>query len=104
QLEPQVVGDRNDRRGAAQYETRCGANPREPADVANVAAVRGDDERGSAGQRTDEARGNEEVRIDDVRSEAARSCAGRGCQPEVLHLGAAPPIENRAPDVVASRD
>src|SRR5204863_160749 len=58
----------------------------------------------AAGDRTDGAGRNEEVRVDHVRSEVARSCERRSCQPEVLHLGAAPPIENRALDLMAACD
>ena len=57
-----------------------------------------------AGERADQPGRNEEVRVDDVGLEAARRGERRAREPEVLHLAAAAPIENRALDLVAARD
>ena len=48
--------------------------------------------------------GNEEVCVHDVGLEAARRGQRRAREPEVLHLAAAAPIENRALDLVPARD
>src|SRR5581483_1535653 len=68
-------------------------------DVADVAAVRGDDERRAAGERGDQPGRNEEVRVDDVRP---RGAARPPQQLEVAALAARARVEHRELDVVAA--
>src|SRR5207302_6603196 len=63
----------------------------------------GDDEGRAARERGDQAGRDEEVRVDDVRSEAARSAAGGAGELEVAALAAGASVENGELELVAAR-
>ena len=75
ELAAQVLRDADHRRRTAHDEPRGGGDAAQLADVADVAAVRGHDERRPAGERGDEAARDEEVRVDDVGPRRAAACA-----------------------------
>ena len=71
ELRAEVVGD-GDERGCAAGDGAGGRpDARDRADVADVVAVRGHDERCARRERGEQARRDEEVGVDDVRPEAA---------------------------------
>ena len=89
---------------ARRDDEACGrADPRQPADVAHVAAVRGHDERRATRDCGDETAGNEEVRIDDIGLEPSGCHERVSRELEVLALAATAPIEDRAFDVMSAR-
>jgi len=69
-----------------------------------VATVRGHDERRPAGDCADQPGRDEKVCVDDVGPVATRRGKRLAREPEVLHLAAAAPVENRALDLVTARD
>ena len=71
ELVTKVVGDGDDGCGAAHDVARGGPNAGEGADVPDVAAVSGHDERRAGGERGQQPGRDEEVRVDDVRPKAA---------------------------------
>ena len=81
-----------------------GADAGHPADVADVAAVRRHDKRSATGERADQARREEEVRVHDVGPETAGRGTRRAREPEVLHLAAAAPVEDSTLDLVPARE
>src|SRR5205085_1412457 len=103
ELAPQVVGDRDDGARAADDGAGRGADARIGADVANVAAVRRDDERRPARERGDEAARDEEVGVDDVGPETAGRGDGAPRESEVPSLAAAPTVEDGALEDVSAR-
>jgi Bacterial capsule synthesis protein PGA_cap len=101
ELTAQVVGDADDGRGAPDDEASRGRDPGIRADVSDVAAVGGDDERCAAGKRRDQPRGDEEVRVDDIR-------LARGERPpserDVAELPSGARVEDGELHFVAARD
>src|SRR4029077_20516005 len=73
------------------------------ADVADVTAVRGDDERGARGQRGGEPGRDEEVRVDDVGLVVPRRCPGSAEEPQVPRLAARTRVEHGALALVPAR-
>ena len=66
--------------------------------------MRGDDERRTRRERRSEPGRDEEVRVDDVRVEAARGSPGVAREPEVTPRPAAPAVHDRALELVPARD
>ena len=78
----------------------------EPLRVRDVLPVRGDDERrphGVRGQQPREARGEEEVRVDDVGPEAPCGPDGPGRELRVAELAAAAAVEHDPLELVPAR-
>ncbi len=101
---PQVVRDGDHGLRAADDEARRRADPGHPADVRDVLAVRGHDERCPAEQRAPEPGRDEEVRVDDVGPEAA-SGAGRGDgEAKVAERPACARVEHDALELVPEGD
>ena len=63
--------------------------------------MRGDDERGTAGKRSDQSGGNEEVRVDDVR---LLGCGRSPRERQIAQLPTGPRVEDGETDLVAARD
>ena len=72
------------------------------ADVAHVAAVRGDDERRATCERGDQTGRDEEVRVDDVGLRRAATRPPR--ERQVAELPAGARVEHGELDLVAARD
>ncbi len=104
ELAAQVLRDADDGRGAADDEARGRGDAGELADVADVAAVGGDDERRPRRERGDQPRRDEEVRVDDVGPEAAAGAVRPGGERQVAGLAAGARVEHRPLDLVAARD
>ena len=100
ELPPQVVGDADHRRRPPHDEAGRGRHARERADVADVPAVCGDDERGAAGERGDQAGRDEEVRVDHVRPARRARPAREG---QVAELPARARVEDGELDLVSPR-
>ena len=64
--------------------------------------MRRHDERSATGERADQARREEEVRVHDVGLETPRCGRSRAREPQVLLLAGAAPVEHRAFDLVAA--
>ena len=92
---PQVVRDGDHRACAADDQPRRRPDARNPADVRDVLAVSGDDERCASEESAPEARRNEEVRVDDVGPEPPRGARCRS--PRAAGGGAARRSACRAP-------
>ena len=74
------------------------------ADVRDVLAVRGDDERRARRERGGEARRYEEVRVGDIGIEAPRRAGGVSEQPQVPTPPARARVDDRALDLVPACD
>ena len=103
ELAAQVVGDGDHRCRATDDEPGRRADAREPADVPDIPAVRGDDERRAAGEGGDQARRHEEVGVHDVGPEAPGLRERGPGQAEVLLLSRSATVENGTLDVVSAR-
>jgi len=64
--------------------------------------VRGHDKRSATGDRANQPRREEEVRVHDVGLETPRCGCSRAREAQVLLLAAAAPVEHRALDLVAA--
>ena len=101
ELSAQVVRDRDHGLRADDDEARGGGGARDRADVCDVLAVRGDDERRADSERGQAAR-DEKVGVDDVRSEASRCSDHSRRKDGVSPLPAGAPVEHRTLDMVAA--
>ena len=100
ELAAQVVGDGDQRGGAADDEARCGGDSGVGADVADVAPVGRDDQRRAGGDRGGEAGRDQEVRVHDIGAKSPRDAGRLRCEPEVTTLAAGARVEHRALDLV----
>ncbi len=94
--------DRDHRPGTPDDEVGRGGDAADPADVGDVLAVSGDDERRAGGERGGEAGRNEEVRVDDVGPEAAGGGARVAGEPEVPCHAAAAAVDDGPLELVPS--
>ena len=102
ELAAQVVGDGDQGGGTADDEARRGGDSRVGANVADVAAVGGDDERRSGRDRGGEAGWDQEVRVDDIRAKPPRRTRGLRRETEVTTLAAGARIEHRTLDLMTT--
>src|SRR5207344_242292 len=100
ELAAQVVGDGDDRDGAAHDPARRAADAADRAYVPDVLAVSGDDERCVGGQRRDQARRDEEMGIDDVGAPPTRRGAGVPEELEVAAPAPGAPVEHGQVELV----
>src|SRR6266540_6258264 len=103
QFAPEIVRDRDDRGSSPRDEARGRPNAGDRPHIRYVLAVRGHDERRAAGEGRDQARRDEEVRVRDVRAEAACRCDRVTRELEVPPLTARTPVENGPLQVVPAR-
>ena len=101
ELALQVARDADHGFRAAYDEAGRSRHARKRADVPDVPPVRGDDERRAAGEGGNQAGGDEEVRVHDVRP---RRGEGPPRQRQVAELPARARVEDGQLDLVASRD
>jgi hypothetical protein len=101
---PKPVRHRDDVRRPADHEAGGSPHAGDRADVRHVLSVRGDDERSARRERRGQSRGNEEVRVGDVGSKAARRPAGIPHEPDVARASCSPPVDDRPLDLVAPRE
>ena len=105
-LEP-LAQPARDRDHASRRDGRRIGSPRDArdrADVRDVLAVRGDDERRARRERGGEAGGNEEVRVGDVGMEARAARARVADEREVAASAATSRVDDGPLDLVAARD
>jgi ABC-2 type transport system ATP-binding protein len=97
ELAPQIVRHADDRRCTPHDEPCRRGDAGQLADVANVAAVRGHDERRTRSERSDQAARHEEVGVDDIGPPGAKRAARKL---EVAELSACARVEHRTLDDV----
>jgi hypothetical protein len=104
ELAPEKVGNGDHRVRSAHRRCGRGRHARDGADVANVAAVRGENQVRADPSRREgrsRARREEEMRVDDVGMKPARLGERASRQASVLGRRAAPVVDHHAGDVVS---
>ena len=104
ELAAEEVGHRDHRVRAANRRGGGGRHARDGADVADVAAVRGENQVRADPSRREgrsRARGEEEVRVDDVGMKPARLGERASREASVLGRRAAPVVDHHTGDVVS---
>ena len=102
QLFAEPLGDCDDRGRAAHDVGGRAPDARDPPDVRDVLAVGGDDERRAGRERSCEARRDEEVRVHDLRLEAAGDRPRIGDEPHVAAPATAAAVHDRTLELVTT--
>jgi hypothetical protein len=97
-------GDGDDRGGAIDDAAGRGCDAGDAADVRDVLAMGGDDERRASGEGRQESRRDEEMRVDDVGLESAGGERRVASEREVASPSARSAIDDGALDLVSSLD